>query len=140
MNKITKLATGIGIAASSFYWLTLPALAANEIDLCAPTSGGIKPPGCGGAAFDFGKTIQNILGMLLFVSFIAALIFLIWGGIKWIMSGGDKDGTQKAKDTVTSALIGLAIVLGAWILINIVAQLVTGSSLGNLTVPSLKTN
>jgi len=70
--------------------------------------------------------VSKILSTILFVAFIAALVFLIWGGIKWIMSGGDKEGTTKAKETVTSALIGLAIVLGAWILINVVLNFLIG--------------
>lgn len=64
--------------------------------------------------------ISSALNVLLFVAFIAALIFLVIGGIKWILSGGDKEATGKAKESITAALIGLAIVIGSWILINII--------------------
>lgn len=67
--------------------------------------------------------LPNVINIMLFVAFVAALVFLIYGGIRWILSGGDKEGTAKAKGTVTSALIGLAIVLGSWLLLNVVLNL-----------------
>lgn len=71
----------------------------------------------------FFDALPQILNILLFVAFLAALIFLIYGGIRWILSGGDKEGTSKAKGTVTAALIGMAIVLSSWLLINVVMNL-----------------
>ena len=119
-NKLVKFGMGIGAAVSAFYWGALPALAADAIKLCPP-DGQPQPPGCG-AAVNIGNVIGSGLNLLLFIAFMAALVFLVIGGIKWILSGGDKEGATKAKETITSALIGLAVVLGAWILINIVLQ------------------
>lgn len=124
-NKLVKFGMGIGAAVSAFYWGALPALAGtgDPINLCPPV-GQPQPPGCTaagvGAVVDIGKVIGSGLNILMFVAFVAALVFLVIGGIKWILSGGDKEGATKAKETITSALIGLAVVLGAWILINIV--------------------
>lgn len=137
MKKLAKITAGISTAATSLYLLALPTLAI-DVNLCNPTVGGITPPGCG-PGFQIGTILQQVISILLFVSFMIALVFLIIGGIRWIMSGGDKEGTQKAKDTVTSALVGLAVVLGAWILINIVIQFFTGQGLaGTIKLPNLK--
>lgn len=123
----------LGIVAGSFFLFAAPTLA---VGLCP--SNPPFPPGCNGTSADPNVIIPNVINLLLFVAFVAALVFLIIGGIKWIMSGGDKEGSGKAKETVTSALIGLAVVLGAWILINIVLSFfgVTGG-ISNLTLPSL---
>lgn len=121
-NKLIKLGMGAAAAVSAFYWGALPALAVGEINLCPPSTQP-QPPGCEAGiskAVDIGKVIGSGLNLLLFVAFIAALVFLVIGGVRWILSGGDKEGATKAKETITSALIGLAVVLGAWILINIV--------------------
>lgn len=135
-KKLLKVGTALAAGVSSLYWGVLPALAASA--LCPDASKtGITPPGCGGTMPTLQNIITFVLNILLFASFIIALVFLIIGGIKWMMSGGDKEGSGKAKETVTSALIGLAVVLGAWILINIVISTFTGGSLSNVLVPSL---
>jgi len=41
---------------------------------------------------------------------------LIIGGIRWILSGGDKANTESARNQITAALIGLIIVFAAWAL------------------------
>ena len=54
---------------------------------------------------------------------IAALVFffmLIFGGIKYITSGGDKAQTEAARGTITAALIGLVIVFSAWAIITLI--------------------
>ena len=136
-KKLLKIGAGLVAGASSLYWGVLPALAVVS-PLCPDAAKtGITPPGCGGTIPTVQNIITFVLNILLFASFIIALVFLIIGGIKWIMSGGDKEGASKAKETVTSALIGLAVVLGAWILINIVISTLTGGSLSTILVPSL---
>jgi len=35
---------------------------------------------------------------------------LVWGGIQWVTSGGDKENTQKARDRITHALVGVALI------------------------------
>lgn len=123
--KIFKSITSIGTSLSLLYWAAIPVLAVggdpstNGISLC-PTNFSGSNTLC--AAASIGGIVQTIINVVLFVAFIAALIFLIYGGIRWIISGGDKEGTAKARGTVTSALIGLVVVLGAWILINLILQ------------------
>lgn len=131
-KKLVKIAAGIGTAASVFYWGVLPVLAAG---FCPEK--GIKPPGCEGGV-DAMKIIGSAVNVLLFAAFVIALIFLVIGGIRWIVSGGDKEGTTKARETVTSALIGLAVVLAAWVLINIILKYFTGSDLTNIQFPTLE--
>lgn len=51
----------------------------------------------------------NIVNLLIILAIILAFFFLIWGGIKWITSAGDKQGLANAKGTITYALIGLVL-------------------------------
>ena len=69
-------------------------------------------------------TITNIItaGVTL-ILIIAALVFffiLIWGGIDYISSGGDKGRTEQARAKITSALIGIVLVFGAWAMISLI--------------------
>lgn len=72
-------------------------------------------------------TIPNIIAYAVtFVLIISALIFffmLIFGGIKWILSGGDKGKTESARNQITAALIGLVIVFSAWAIITLLGTI-----------------
>lgn len=57
------------------------------------------------------------------VGIVAALIFLITGAIKWIMSGGDVEKLTSAKKTVTFSIVGLVIVLLSGVVIVFVTKL-----------------
>ena len=64
-----------------------------------------------------------ISALIIIVLVLAALIFffmLIWGGIRYITSGGDKAATEAARGQITAALIGLVIVFAAWAIINLI--------------------
>jgi hypothetical protein len=67
--------------------------------------------------------VKAALNTLLGLAGIIAFFFLLWGGISWIIAGGDKEGTDKARKRITSALIGLAIVFSAYALIFIIQAL-----------------
>lgn len=57
---------------------------------------------------------------------IAGIIFffmLILGGIKWILSGGDKASTESARNQITAALIGLIVVFSAWAIARLLTTL-----------------
>ncbi len=53
-----------------------------------------------------------------------ALFFLIFGGFDLLTSGGASEKVEAGKKKITNSVIGLAIVVGAWTLINIVIGLV----------------
>jgi len=61
-----------------------------------------------------GKIVPAAITIVLVFAGIIFFFMLVYGGIKWIMSGGDKANTESARSTVTAALIGLVIVFAAW--------------------------
>lgn len=87
-------------------------------------------------------TIPGIIsGLISLVLIIAALVFffmLVIGGIRWMLSGGDKTGTEGARNQVTAALIGLIIVFSAWAIIQLIKTLFGVDILGGLTIPSFQ--
>jgi len=64
--------------------------------------------------------ISTIINIFLGLAGIIAFIMLLWGGLQWILAGGDKEGTEKARKKITSALIGLALVFSAYAILFLV--------------------
>lgn len=64
----------------------------------------------------FSQTLIGVAGSL-------AVIFVMVGGYKYVL-GKDED-KESAKKTITYALIGLAVTLLAWVLIDLVLQVAT---------------
>lgn len=85
-------------------------------------------------------TVEGIIsGAITLVLIVAAVIFffmLIFGGIKWIMSGGDKANTESARSTVTAALIGLIIVFSAWAIATLIGTLFGINVINSFTIPT----
>ncbi len=51
---------------------------------------------------------------------ILLLVYLIYGGVEWLTSGGDKAKIESARAKITNALIGVAIIAAAyavWIIV-----------------------
>lgn len=132
-EKMRKIKSFLLAILSAGSLLSLTATPAFAVSLCP---GGQFSPLCTNV-IDAGGLVSIGLNVLLFVAFVAALAFLIIGGIRWILSGGDKEGTAKARSTVTSALIGLVVVLAAWILINIILKFFNLPGVNDLQLPSI---
>ncbi len=132
MKKLYKLGAFV---TTGVIFLSSLASRAYAVSLCPTLNASNGSTLCGA---DLSTALPGIVNILLFVAFIAALIFLVYGGIRWILSGGDKEGTAKAKGTVTAALIGLAIVLASWLLVNIVLGLFgLTNKTGSLDIPTI---
>jgi Type IV secretion system pilin len=62
--------------------------------------------------------IEVVIGTVISAALgIMGVIFLsltVYGGYIWMIARGDESKTEKAKDTITNSVIGLAIVLGAY--------------------------
>ena len=78
--------------------------------------------------------IGNILQFILAIAFIIAVIFLVVGGFRYIVSQGNEEAVEKAKSTITSAIIGIVVVVLAWIILTIVLNLVQQGEAGEVTL------
>ena len=64
--------------------------------------------------------LQRVKTILLAVGLGLAVLFLILGGIQYMISQGDDEKATKAKKMIINALIGIAIILAATFLLNVV--------------------
>lgn len=98
---------------------TIAGLLASATPVFAQSLGIPKPPGF--QIEDLGKFVSNAAGVALIIAAILVFVFLIWGGIQWIASGGDKGKTEEARNRITAALVGLAIVAAAWAVVQLIS-------------------
>lgn len=54
-----------------------------------------------------------------------ALVLLIIGGIQYMISGGDKVAVESARGRITASIVGLLIVFGAFLIVNVVGGLIS---------------
>ncbi len=85
---------------------------------------------------------QTVIGatvnLLFVVAIIIAVIFLIYGGIRWIMSKGEKEKVEESRNHVVAAIVGLIMILLAYFIINLVISFFgLGGSISALKLPQL---
>ncbi len=67
---------------------------------------------------------------------ILAAMLIMYGGLKWITAGGDRGRVQDAKEQISSALVGILLAFGAYLLLlTISPKLVRFSSLELNPIP-----
>lgn len=69
--------------------------------------------------------IKSIITVLSAIAGLVATLFLVVGGIGYMTSSGNPDNLDRAKRTIMHSLYGLAIVIGAFVISNIVTELAT---------------
>lgn len=72
--------------------------------------------------------IQNIINFLLVLAAIVAAIYLIYGGVKYIISAGDETKAGEAKNTILYALIGLIVIGLAVVVVNFVLTAISSAA------------
>lgn len=94
----------------------------------------------------FGKDLTNITvsgivsGAISLVMLVVAIVFffiLIMGGLRWVMSEGDQKNVEGARNQITNALIGLAIVFAAFAIMKLIETIFGISLLGGITIPTI---
>lgn len=66
------------------------------------------------------STIKNVINILLFVVGAAAVIMLIIGAIRYVVSAGDQQAVAGAKNTIIYAIVGIVVAVMAFAIVNFV--------------------
>jgi len=78
----------------------------------------------------FGFLVNVVLG----VGIAVTIIFLILGGIQYITARGDQKAAGAARESLTNAVIGFIVVIGAFTIRLILLNVIGGATEGNLKV------
>ncbi len=123
MKQAIGFAASLGLAASVMLPLATHAqINANDLGVGA-IQGEIKL-GSGDVRTTAARIINVALG---FLGIIAVIIVLV-GGFKYMISGGNEEKTNEAKQLIISGIIGLAIILSAWAITSfVISRLLTAT-------------
>lgn len=69
---------------------------------------------------DLSSQVGTIIQGALRLVGIVFLILMVYGGFRWMTARGNEAEIEKAKETVTAAIIGLIVVVGAYALTNFI--------------------
>lgn len=87
-------------------------------------SEGLKAPGGSLAADTKIETIpQVVVNYMFLIAAFLAVAYLMYGGIKWITSRGDKIAVESARKHIMAAVMGLIIVAGSFFALNVIFTL-----------------
>jgi len=111
-----KLTVGLASAVTALS-LAVSEVRAQDFDIL-PDSGEIQA----GGNLTMAGLIASLINGAILISALAVLLYLILGGFQWLTSGGDKGKTESARNKITSALIGLLIVIASWAIFNLILQ------------------
>jgi hypothetical protein len=129
MKKLSIISSGFGLYLMS----ALPAFAVTTINPCPPPGNPFRRL-CS-LTFE-GGLFGRIIVAVFVIAVLIALAFLIFGGIKWIISGGDKAGVEGARNMIVAALVGLVVVFLSYFILNLLLGFF-GLGLGDLRIPSI---
>ena len=122
LKKIGQIITGASAAAT---------LWAGRVMANNPAQDGAeaaKPDGVPTELIGPEGIFTEITNTILFVVGIVSIIMLIWGGLRYVVSGGDSKKVTDAKNTILYAIIGLIIALLAYAIVNFVLSAIGGES------------
>ncbi len=120
------------VAASTAFAMPLMVSAQNAVSDGLKGSEWTRIFGNGGSrsltgAQDLPTLIANIVRLLLLFAGGIAVLFIIIGGYQYLTSAGNEEQAESGKKTLINALIGIVIIVLAYVIVNVVVSLVTNS-------------
>lgn len=125
-SLLKKLSTGLLLVPALAMGLTfaMPVIASAECDTATlnATNGANCAQGDNtpGSLFDNEGVFKKVVNIMLFLVGAIAVIMLIFGGIRYVTSGGAQDQVTAAKNTIMYAIIGIVVAILAFAVVNFV--------------------
>lgn len=83
----------------------------------------------------FAVTMATLWQTIIIVGGLAFLLYFLWGGLNWIMAGGDKGKLEESKGKITQGLIGLALLAASYVIVKFLESAL-GLDLLNIVWPT----
>lgn len=120
-----KSLAGIVAASGAVAASVLTPLTASALSLMDVIDGNYRGEGQPTELFDGGAAIvPRVINLMLFIVGVLAVIMLIWGGIRYVISGGDATKVKDAKNTILYAIVGLIVAILGYAVVNWVISIV----------------
>lgn len=120
---ITRMLAVIGLSSLLLVGATSPSVrAADPLSGVCSDSKAAKTSVCqdGSDENSIFTILRNVINTLLFVGGIIAVVMIIVGGIRYVVSAGDSQSANTAKDTILYAVVGLVVAIMSYAIVNFV--------------------
>ncbi|MEZ4180339.1 MAG: pilin [Candidatus Doudnabacteria bacterium] len=122
MNKIIVALFGVVL---TFGTLLTPTVVHGQFSSNQSVQGGLNDlksafPDTVAGDGDPQDLVRNIIEWALYIGAMLAVLFIIYGGYLYLTSGGNDSQVKKGKETVIYALVGLVVIVMAWVIVQTV--------------------
>lgn len=123
IKKIKNIVASAGIALGLIAGVSLAV--AVPVQVSASVQSEIQDgvdavnPGSGG---DLESLITTIVNVLLFLIGVLSVIMIIYGGFRFVTSGGSAETVKAAKNTILYSIVGLVVAILAFAIVNFVLK------------------
>jgi heme/copper-type cytochrome/quinol oxidase subunit 2 len=77
------------------------------------------------------------LTLLVYIVISLALVFFLWGVVKYVLSGGDEEKRQQGRNFIVYGIIGLFVMVAVWGLVYLVGSIIGVKPGGGVDLPQL---
>lgn len=114
-HKLSRLLLGFSVLVFGLVIQTAPALAFNIFDPACKGHGSGSSVCAGSrnipAKNPIAATLINVAGIISLVIGVAAVIMIMLGGLRFILSGGDPNSVKTARNQIIFAAVGIVVAL-----------------------------
>lgn len=114
MKKISKIITA-GAGAATLGLVYTQNAFANGL---SNVQSGVTKTETEAGGLTMQQVINTVISTMLFIVGLLAVIMLIYGGIRYVTSHGDKAQVTAAKETIMYAVVGLVVAIAAFAVIH----------------------
>ncbi len=108
--------------------------------LAQVSTGGATSAGCNygsnGDLFGVLCRVGEFLNAVVPVIIALGVVYFVWGVITYVMAG-DEEAKQAGRDRIIFGIIGLAVIIGLWGLVNLLRNTFLLNNTTNLQLPTL---
>lgn len=136
MQALQKKSIVIGTALVSYLAAATPVFAQTSawsgvcVDAANPDVATIQGFQC---------LLANVLSVFLTIVGLAAFVMLIAASFRLLASGGNSQAMEKARNSVTYAVVGLIVAVSAFIVLNLVAKFTGVNTILHFVIPGDQT-
>lgn len=116
MKKISKIITaGAGAATLGLVYTQNAFADGNGL---TNVKSGVTTTETAAGGLTMQQVISTVIGTMLFIVGLLAVVMLIYGGIRYVTSHGDKAQVTAAKETIMYAVVGLVVAIAAFAVVQ----------------------
>lgn len=128
LNSAKVVRGGVAMATPlALLWVR----SASALSLMDVFNGNYKGEGQPSSLFGGANAIiPKVINIMLFIVGILAIIMMIYGGIRYVLSGGDNNKVKDAKNTILYAVVGLVVAILGYAIVSWIVSILSGGSVG----------